>query len=239
MELTKRRDTRAKPAALPPRPKKKPRQSRAVFTVNVILEAAEQLLRERGIKAVTTRQVALRAGVAIGTLYEYFPNRDAILIQLATHSTRKQCEAMVPTFLEMGEQGHPLPELFKLSTAHAVEMDRALMRYGRDFHVRYARHFYFGHYYSPNSTASQRKVLDYIERATLQMFSERAGEVGEGDIALAAFLVSRAVRGMVNIVIEERPELLDSPNFPAILQRVLLAIADYREPLQPGDRTTG
>lgn len=229
MRMLKERAEKAKRHLLP-RQKKQPRQSRAIFTVNVILEAASQLFQEGGIEAVTTRQVAQRAGVGIGTLYEYFPNRDAILIQLITRSMRKHCEQLTPLYHDVVRQDRSLAELFSLSAAHAIDMDRTLMRYGREFHRRYARHFYFGHYYhAPCPTLSQQKVLDFIEDATARMLDEHGGEVGEPNVALAAFLISRAVRGMVNIVIEERPELLDAPSFPALLQRVMLAIADFRE----------
>lgn len=47
-----------------------------------MLIAARELLAEGGAAAVTTRAVAKRAGVGVGSLYEYFPNREAILAHL-------------------------------------------------------------------------------------------------------------------------------------------------------------
>ena len=76
----------------PPRQKKLPRQARSKFTVDVILDAAEQLLEQTGsLDTVTTRRVAARAGLSIGTLYDYFPNRDAILVELLNRKMSKHC----------------------------------------------------------------------------------------------------------------------------------------------------
>jgi AcrR family transcriptional regulator len=64
------------------RPKKLPRQSRSRTTFDAIVEASARLLAEGGLAAVTTNAVAARAGVSIGSLYEFFPNREAILAVL-------------------------------------------------------------------------------------------------------------------------------------------------------------
>lgn len=67
----------------PPVPKRKlPLQARAKQTVEVILEAATQILWRSGGDRLTTNRIAERAGVSIGTLYQYFPNKEAILFAL-------------------------------------------------------------------------------------------------------------------------------------------------------------
>ena len=59
--------------------RKKPRQARSQATVNAILEATVQVLEREGLEAATTTRVAEVAGVSIGTLYQYFSHRDAII----------------------------------------------------------------------------------------------------------------------------------------------------------------
>ncbi len=61
------------------RPRKQPRQARAQVTVNAILEATIQVLEREGLDAATTTRIAEVAGVSVGTLYQYFSHRDAIL----------------------------------------------------------------------------------------------------------------------------------------------------------------
>ena len=64
------------------RPRKRPSQARSQRTVDAILKAAAQVFSRRGYAATTTNHIAERAGVSIGSLYEYFPSKDALLAAL-------------------------------------------------------------------------------------------------------------------------------------------------------------
>ncbi|MDZ4776156.1 MAG: helix-turn-helix domain-containing protein, partial [Alphaproteobacteria bacterium] len=65
-----------------PEPKKTPRQSRSAATFEAIIEAGARILREGGYEALTTNRVADLAGVSVGSLYQYFPNKEAILVEM-------------------------------------------------------------------------------------------------------------------------------------------------------------
>ena len=65
------------------RKRRTPRQARAGSTVEVILGAALQLLEAEGVERLTTNHIAARAGVSIGTVYQYFRDKDDILAALA------------------------------------------------------------------------------------------------------------------------------------------------------------
>jgi AcrR family transcriptional regulator len=60
-------------------PRKSPVQARSAASVDAILEATIQVLIQVGKERLTTTKVALRAGVSVGTLYQYFPNKSALL----------------------------------------------------------------------------------------------------------------------------------------------------------------
>jgi AcrR family transcriptional regulator len=60
-------------------PRKTPVQARSNETVHAIREATIQVLLETGAQRLTTTRVAQRAGVSVGTLYQYFPNKNALL----------------------------------------------------------------------------------------------------------------------------------------------------------------
>jgi AcrR family transcriptional regulator len=60
-------------------PRKSPVQARSAASVDAILEATIQVLLSVGKERLTTTRVALRAGVSVGTLYQYFPNKGALL----------------------------------------------------------------------------------------------------------------------------------------------------------------
>jgi AcrR family transcriptional regulator len=63
----------------PLKPRKTPRQSRSAETVAVILEAAARILERAGFEGFNTNAIAEKAGISIGSLYQYFPNKDALL----------------------------------------------------------------------------------------------------------------------------------------------------------------
>jgi AcrR family transcriptional regulator len=100
-------------------PRKSPVQARSAASVDAILEATIQVLLKVGKERLTTTKVALRAGVSVGTLYQYFPNKSALLkaalkrhmdevaeaIELVCHeqkghSLEQMATALMTTFLE-------------------------------------------------------------------------------------------------------------------------------------------
>jgi AcrR family transcriptional regulator len=66
----------------PTSPRKAPRQERSRRTVERILDAATRIFHEQGYAATTTNDIADEAAVSIGSLYQYFPNKDALLVAL-------------------------------------------------------------------------------------------------------------------------------------------------------------
>lgn len=79
---TRVRDGRGRPARKTVKARKVPGQARSQETVAVILEASARILESDGLRAFNTNAVAARAGVSVGSLYQYFPNKDAILLAL-------------------------------------------------------------------------------------------------------------------------------------------------------------
>lgn len=62
--------------------RKQPQQARSTELVNAILQAATQVLAKEGVQRFTTARVAEKAGVSVGSVYQYFPNKAAILFRL-------------------------------------------------------------------------------------------------------------------------------------------------------------
>jgi AcrR family transcriptional regulator len=69
--------------------RKSPRQARSSQLVSYILEAAVRVLKREGARRFTTSRVAEEAGVSVGSLYQYFPNKESILFRLQTDEWRQ------------------------------------------------------------------------------------------------------------------------------------------------------
>ena len=70
------------PSPIPTEPRKQPRQARSRATVEALLEATAQVLVAHDYKGSTTARIAERAGVSIGSLYQYFPNLESLVAAL-------------------------------------------------------------------------------------------------------------------------------------------------------------
>lgn len=92
-------------------PRKTPVQARATVTVEAICEATIQVLLSHGADRLTTTRVADRAGVSVGTLYQYYPNKQALLFAVMEDHMEKVASA-VEAACEQGCR-KPLAEMIK------------------------------------------------------------------------------------------------------------------------------
>ena len=71
-----------------------PRQARALDTIETIFEATARIVEREGPDALNTNRIAERAGIAIGSLYGYFPNKQAILLAMARRELERTQNAI-------------------------------------------------------------------------------------------------------------------------------------------------
>lgn len=83
-------------------PRKKPQQRRSRVTIDSIFEAAVQVLIANGLEEITTIQIAERAGVSVGSLYQYFPNKNALLAAIV----KRHVGAVVDATIAACESAH-------------------------------------------------------------------------------------------------------------------------------------
>ncbi len=96
-------------------PRKTPVQARSTVTVEAISEATIQVLLSHGAQRLTTTRVAERAGVSVGTLYQYYPNKQSLLFAVLEHHLNRVA-ARVEAVCE-GASHKPLAEMIR----HMVE----------------------------------------------------------------------------------------------------------------------
>jgi AcrR family transcriptional regulator len=90
-------------------PRKSPVQARSAASVDAVLEATIQVLLSVGKERLTTTRVAARAGVSVGTLYQYFPNKSALMQAVLKRHLEQVAEAVERVCRE--QEGNSLTQI--------------------------------------------------------------------------------------------------------------------------------
>jgi AcrR family transcriptional regulator len=196
------------PVAQSLKPRKSPVQRRSSQTVDAVLEAAARILETRGLAAWTTNAVAERAGVSIGSLYQYFPNRDALTVALIERET-----AQLLADIDSAAQGETsrscIQGMVRASVAH--QMRRPVLARIIDFEERRL----------PVGERHQR-VADTIHAVLVAALTVKRDAQRVEDASLAAHDLLAIVHGMVDAA-AAREE-----SDPAALEtRVMRAVEGY------------
>jgi AcrR family transcriptional regulator len=185
-----------------PRRRRLPKQERSRAIVDSILAATEELLKNESPEALTTNRIAERAGVSIGSLYRYFPNKDAILGSLYDSEVGREAEEL------MERPRWPLDE-GSLREALAMIVDYQLERHRRLCDLEGA--FYRDHH--REFSLARRVGSKEVEQRLLELLIRRGSEVRAQHLDQAAWLLARGVSAIVRTALEERPEKLDQAAF--------------------------
>lgn len=114
-------------------PRKTPRQARAAFTLDAIFEATIQLLVADGMHRLTTTKVADRAGVSVGTMYQYFPHKEALVYAvneryLEILAARIEATCRAQQGRPIGEMVEALIDTYWRAKTERADVTRALYR---------------------------------------------------------------------------------------------------------------
>jgi AcrR family transcriptional regulator len=199
--------------------RKRPKQARSTELVAAILEAATQALAQEGAQRFTTARVAEKAGVSVGSLYQYFPNKAAILFRLQSDEWRRTSE-LLRAILEEAERP-PLERLRAL--AHAFirsECEEAAMRVALNDAVPLYR-----------DAPEAREARASGDRAMHVFMREALPKAAEATSALAADLIATTLS-------QVGKRFSESPRTPAEIGAYADAMADmfcaYLESIKDG-----
>lgn len=188
------------PAQVKTTPRKRPRQERAKATVETILEASARILVKRGFDGFTTNEVATAAGVSIGSLYQYFPNKEALVAALIEKHVEEMSALLmgqlvrvaalpisqgVRIVIELTIQAHAVdPELHRVLTEQVPRVGRMKRVHELDA---------LGH------------------RAVTELLKARQDELAIRDPELASFVLCSAIEAIVHRAVLHAPEKLRDP----------------------------
>jgi AcrR family transcriptional regulator len=199
-------------------PRKRPRQARSRATVDTVLEATARVLVKRGFDGLTTNLVAEAAGVSIGSLYQYFPNKEALvgaLIEKHVEGLTSLClsELTRVAALPVAEAIRSVIELMIRAHAVSPELHRVLSeqvpRVGR--------------------MAKLRELDALAHRMVAGLLATRKAELAIGDPDIAAFVLVSTIEAITHRAALFSPELLRDPRLvdeTCTLVRRYLGVAD-------------
>ena len=192
-------------------PRKFPRQERARITVEAIIAATAQLLAEQGFETLTTAKVAERAGVSVGSLYQYFPNKQALAAAVVDHYG----EELVTSFNDAWGSHETLSEAVDAmiqsalaSHPHKPELHRAL----NELAPRVGR--------AAKSREISAKIAGIIENVLARHRREMASDLDPAD---AAAMIETVLETVSHRAIHDHPVSITSDRAISQSRRLIMA----------------
>ena len=181
-------------------PRKRPRQARSKATVDTILEATTRVLVKQGFDGLSTNAVAGAAGVSIGSLYQYFPNKEALVLALIERHMEEMNTAILAELTRVAKL--PLAEAARCVVeltirAHAV--DPELHRVLTEQVPRIGK------------LARLREMDEICHRMVAGLLAARRNEIAIRDPDLAAFILVSTIESVVHRAALLYPQRLRDP----------------------------
>lgn len=166
-------------------PRKSPVQKRSKITVDVILEAAARVLAKEGAEALTTNRIAEVAGVSVGSVYQYFPNKESIVAALVDRSVEGS-RSVIGALPVAGDT--PLADLIRERVAILVQMALDTTRFPPDI----------SGFVQPGAYSA--RLMREVVGQFLRIQEAHRAELVVADIEFAAVFCGATVRGVLMAV---------------------------------------
>jgi AcrR family transcriptional regulator len=183
-------------------PRKRPQQARSEALVNALLGALARILNRDDLDHATSNEIARQAGVSIGSFYQYFPNKRALLTALVRKRAEADISGALAIFAASREQ--PLEEVVQSTVGELISHHRRHLKLYRVL---------LG---AVPSLGQSRFVRQQVATARQQFrcfLDERRPELRRVDSDVASFVLGVSIEATLHAAILERPELLDNPEF--------------------------
>jgi AcrR family transcriptional regulator len=197
------------------RPRKTPKQERSRDTVDVILEAAARVLVRLGYARATTNRIADAAGISVGSLYQYFPSKDAIAVELLRRYRERLVALLRGQMASVAEASlESMVRTLVTALLRAEGIDPALHRVLIEQVLR---------------TSARAEMLGFeerIEALLAEALRASPGIMSAKNPEVAAFVLVRAVLGAVHAAVVDRPGV----NGPELVEEITRMIVRYLSP---------
>ncbi len=174
--------------------KKQPKQARSQVMVETLLQATTRIIRQEGRENLTTNRIAEVAGVSVGSLYQYFQNKESLLDALRERYEAQFLERLIREFGSIA----PLP---------LREAVREFARFIIDIHREDPQ---LHNELSPEIPEDQHQTVREMVRAYLEAHRD---EVRRPDLEIATYVLVVVAESLVHNTALRAPERLEDPRF--------------------------
>jgi AcrR family transcriptional regulator len=198
-------------------PRKSPLQERSQQLVGAVIQAATRVLGGRTLDQTTTNEIAQLAGVSIGSLYQYFPNKEAIVAAVIRMRARQDLETLMGGRFAVDDP-RPMPEIF-------AELIKTIV----DLHKRDLALYQVLLRQVPQlgQTKAVRELVNEARRKLVCFLQSREAEITPQNHEISALILSASIESSVHAAVLEHPEALDDPAFQEAL---LTMVLNYLQP---------
>lgn len=207
-----------------PAPRKLPTQARSRSLVTALVEACIQILEQEGAEALTVNRLSEVSGVAVGSIYQYFPNKEAVVSVVFNHILDEEVSIHVPALRER-VAGMPLAGALREILENMVRVELRLYRLHRDFHLRYHPDLQVGMRLGPFESSR-----DYIDQAWGPFIDLYVPEMSAARRDMSAYMLCMGLRSTIRVTLEDDPERVESPVFTDCLLAMALGVLDPQLP---------
>ncbi len=188
--------------------------------VKAIQEACLQILEQEGPERLTTQRIADVAGINIASLYQYFPNKEAILADVFEEQVSEYTAAAKERFLEIERLSRKsLEETLAAIVDMEVEQHLMLYRMDPEFYREYQHSFDIHRRINDLTVAIDNPAWEEWFPRLLSRHSDR---LRHDDIETLSRVASHALAGSLLSTISEEPQLLETANFKQEVYTLLL-----------------
>jgi AcrR family transcriptional regulator len=196
----------------PTKPRKLPQQDRSRTTVEAILEATAHILAEESYDKANTNHIAERSGISIGSLYQYFPNKESIMTALMKQHSNEIAELVESKLSHLFDQSPEvaIPELIRaVIAAHAINPKL---------------HQVLNEEIPRSERLQQMQQAEERIAVLLRAYLERWGDrIYPKNLEMTVFILGRTVESLCHAAVIEHPEFVIDSQFEQEVSTLLLA----------------
>jgi AcrR family transcriptional regulator len=194
------------------KPRKQPQQDRSKVTVEAILEATTHILTEEGYDKANTNRIAERAGISIGSLYQYFPNKESLMATLIEQHSNEMAELVETKLNNLFDSPLEIvvPELINaVIAAHAINprlhqvLSEEIPRLGKSIQMEQA----------------QARIAQIL-RSYLERWRD---SIEPRNLEMTVFILCRTVDALSHAAVIEYPDFIKDDRFEIEVSKLLLS----------------